>query len=350
MRPPRASFPDFPPPIVFTFSTMSLRAKSASEQAELKPVAVEDRSLTDLLSRRRTIEDHFAQLGHTYRHGRMYRTFEHRVSRPALKLALKVARIYSRGVENALTPAISNITLFFPRLPAALNGFQILHLSDFHIEGTPGLTERLVPLLEKLRPDVCVMTGDYRFEDHGPCEAVYPLMRKVLSAIRARFGVFGVLGNHDSSAMVSRLEELGMRMLVNEAVALGLGSNPLWLIGVDDPFDYGCHDLQRALDPVPANAFKVLLAHAPEIYEEAAQASVDLYLAGHTHAGQIRMPGIGALRLNAKCPRSYTAGHWRHRDMQGYTSAGVGCSSLPVRFGCPPEIALIELRSDSGSG
>lgn len=324
------------------------RVKSASGQADLKPITLEDRDSADLLVRRRAVEDHFAQLGHTYRHGRLYRTFEHRVSRPALKLALKVAGVYSRGLENALTPTVSKVSLFFPQLPATLDGFQILHLSDFHIDGTPGLTERLIPLLERLSPDVCVMTGDYRFEDYGPCEAIYPLMRKVLSAIRARFGVFGILGNHDSSGMVSRLEELGMRMLVNEAVALGLGSGPLWLVGVDDPFDYGCHDLERALDSVPLGAFKVLLAHAPEIYEEAAQASVALYLAGHTHAGQIRIPGIGALQ-NASCPRSYAAGHWRHRGMQGYTSAGVGCSSLPVRFGCPPEIALIELKTDTGS-
>ncbi len=327
---------------------MNSSVESASKQAHSKQVAVEERPLAELLVRRSAIEEHFAQLGHTYRHGRLYRAFERRVSRPALRLALQLAGIYSRGVENALSPVVKSVPLFFPDLPPALDGFQILHLSDFHIDGTPGLAESLIPLLRGLRPDLCVLTGDYRFEDHGPCEAVYPLMREILSGIRSRLGVFGILGNHDSSGMVSRLEELDIRMLVNEAVALGSGSDHLWLIGVDDPFDYGCHDLERALDPVPPGSFKVLLAHAPEIYEQAADAGIDLYLTGHTHAGQIRFPGLGALRQNARCPRAYAAGHWRHRDMQGYTSAGVGCSSLPVRFGCPPEIALLELRSDTG--
>ncbi len=325
---------------------MNSSLESAPEQACSKAIAIEERPLAELLAHRSAIEEHFARLGHTYRHGRMYRAFEHRVSRPALKLGLQLAGIYSRGVENALSPVVNAVSLFFPDLPRALNGFQILHLSDFHIDGTPGLAESLIPLLRDLKPDVCVLTGDYRFEDHGSCEAVYPLMRRILSVIRSRFGVFGILGNHDSSGMISPLEELGIRMLVNESVAIGSGSDQLWLIGVDDPFDYGCHDLERALEEVPSGSFKVLLAHAPEIYEEAAQAGVDLYLTGHTHAGQIRLPGLGALRQNANCPRAYAAGHWRHRGMQGYTSAGVGCSSLPVRFGCPPEIVLLELRSE----
>ncbi|MBV8866481.1 MAG: metallophosphoesterase [Acidobacteriaceae bacterium] len=329
---------------------MIASVESVPEQTRSKSITVDDRAVSELLKRRRAVEDHFAQLGHTYRHGRVYRAFEHRVSRPALKLALQVAGIYSRGIENALTPVLNKVPLFFPGLPTAWEGFQILHLSDFHIDGTPALAETLVAVLESLRPDVCVLTGDYRFEDHGPSEAIYPLMRKVLSGIQSRFGVFGILGNHDSSGMVSRLEELGIQMLINEAAAIGPGSNPLWLIGVDDPFDYGCHDLERALDSVPSGGFKILLAHSPEIYREAEAAGIDLYLAGHTHAGQIRIPGIGALRQNASCPRAYAAGHWRHLHMQGYTSAGVGCSSLPVRFGCPPEIALIELKSDTGRG
>ncbi len=327
---------------------MNASAKSASTHSRASSTVLEERPLDELLRRRRAVEQHFAQLGHTYRHGRLYRSFEHRVSRPALKLALQLAGIYSRGLENALNPSISRTSLTFQSLPPALDGFRILHLSDFHIDGTPGIAERLIPLLKGLRPDLCVLTGDYRFEDHGPCEAVYPLMRQILSGIQSRFGVFGILGNHDSSGMVSNLEELGVRMLLNEAVAIGSGPEAFWLIGVDDPFDYGCHDLERALGSVPPSSFKVLLAHSPEIYEPAEKAGIDLYLTGHTHAGQIRIPIIGALRQNASCPREYAGGQWRHRKMQGYTSAGLGCSSLPVRFGCPPEIALIELKSDVG--
>lgn len=301
-------------------------------------------SLESSLGPRLVVEKHFAQLGHTYRHGRLYRWFEHQITRPTLKLGLQMAGLYSRGARNAITPMVRRVSLEFPNLPAALNGFQILHLSDFHIEGTPGLTESLAPILSSLRPDVCVMTGDYRFEDHGSSEPVWPLMRKVVSAIHAPLGIFGILGNHDSSEIAHGMEELGVRMLINEAVGIGDSDAPLWLAGVDDPFDYQCHDLARALELVPDGSFTVLLAHAPEIFEEAESEGVNLYLSGHTHAGQIRLPGIGAVRQNARCPRAYTAGHWTHGRMQGYTSAGVGCSGLPVRFGCPPEIVLLELR------
>jgi hypothetical protein len=121
----------------------------------------------------------------------------------------------------------------------------------------------------------------------------------------------------------------------------------LWLIGVDDPHYYGCDDLAQALETVPANAFRLLLAHTPEMFDEAARSGIHLYLTGHTHGGQICVPRIGPLLLYAECPRTYTRGHWRHNGMQGYTSAGVGCSMLPVRYSCPPEIAVIELVKSS---
>ena len=304
----------------------------------------EESSLTESLKPRVAVEQHFAELGHSYRHGRLYRSFEHSVTRPALKLGLRLLGVYERGERNAVSPIVKRIELAFPNLPAALDGFQILHLSDFHIDGTPALADALVPVLSALRPDVCVMTGDYRFEDHGPAEPLYPLMDKVISSIQSKLGIFGILGNHDSSEMAFGLEKLGVRMLVNEAVELAQDLAPLWLLGVDDPYDFQCDDLGRALASVPPDSFKVLLAHAPEIYEEAERAAIDLYLCGHTHAGQIRLPGIGAIRQNARCPREYAAGHWRHGRMQGHTSAGVGCSGLAIRFGCPPEVALIELR------
>jgi predicted MPP superfamily phosphohydrolase len=112
---------------------------------------------------------------------------------------------------------------------------------------------------------------------------------------------------------------------------------------VDDPHFYGCDDLQDAMRPVPGQGFKLLLSHTPEMYREAADAGIALYLSGHTHAGQIRFPGIGAVAQLADCPRAYASGHWRHAAMQGYTTAGVGCSLLPVRLNCPPEIVVIEL-------
>ena len=305
----------------------------------------DERLLRQSLAPRMEVEKRFAEMGHTYRHGPFYRKFEHFVTRPLLRAFLRSTGLYARGARNALRPVVRNLRIPLAGLPPDLHGFRILHLSDFHIDGTPELADALVPMLRGLRPDLCLLTGDYRYEDHGPTESVYPLMRKILSNIDATFGTFAILGNHDSSEIAFRLEEMNVRMLVNEGVEIGRFSRPLWVAGVDDPFDFRCHDLARGLAQAPAGSISILMAHAPEIFEEAAAAGVHLYLAGHTHAGQIRFPGIGALRQNANCPKEFGFGHWRHGEMQGHTSAGLGCSSLPVRFNCPPEIALLELRA-----
>jgi predicted MPP superfamily phosphohydrolase len=239
--------------------------------------------------------------------------------------------------------------LHFADLPAAFEGFQILHLSDLHIDGTEGLTEALLPVLGGLKPDLCVITGDYRFDDEGSCEQIYPRMRSILSSISSKHGIFGILGNHDSSEIAFALEDMGMPMLINDAAEIRSGNASVWLIGVDDPFRYRCDDLASALASVPSQAFKILLAHTPELYRESSDRGIDLYLCGHTHAGQIRLPCIGFLRNHANCPRSYAHGHWARGRMQGYTSAGVGCSMLPIRFNCPPELVLIELALDRSS-
>jgi hypothetical protein len=210
-----------------------------------------------------------------------------------------------------------------------------------------GLAEILAPMLRRIEPDLCVFTGDYRFEDRGPCDGVYPRMRQITEAISAKHGIWGILGNHDSAEIAYGLEALGMHMLVNENVEVRRGADSLWLAGVDDPFDYRCDDLDAALTGVPEGGFKILLAHVPEIYQTAAARGVNLYLSGHTHAGQIRLPIIGSLKHNSHCPKEFSYGLWRHAGMQGYTTSGVGCSSVPVRFHCPPEIVVFELKCGS---
>jgi len=302
---------------------------------------LEERSLAERVEPRIEIEQRYARLGHTLRHGPFARFFERKIERPLLKFGLRATGLYERGMRNALAVSTTKIRLSFPDLPPAFEGFKILQISDFHIDGVDGLAEALEHALSRLdvEPDVCVFTGDYRFEDSGDCQMVYPRMRKVVRSIRAKHGIYGILGNHDAAEIAVALEEFGVRMLVNEAAEIGA----LWLVGVDDKFEYRCDDLPAALARVPPDGFKILLSHSPELYREAAAAGIQLYLTGHTHAGQIRLPGIGAIKHNAQCPRRMAFGAWRHDGMQGYTSAGVGCSSLPIRFYCPPELVVIEL-------
>jgi predicted MPP superfamily phosphohydrolase len=302
------------------------------------------RALEPRLTRRRALEDKYQKGWPGYARGD-FLLWKDRLTAALLKATLKISGLYDRGVANALCSVVRHLRLEFAELPPHLSGFRILHLSDLHIDGVEGLAEILADHVSDLPVDLCVMTGDYRFKIEGPCHAVYPRMRRIVDSIRARHGVVGILGNHDCADIAVTLEKVGVRMLINEAVAAGAPDHRLWVIGVDDPHYYGCDDLAGALDGVPDDAFKLLLAHTPEMFGEAAEAGIDLYLTGHTHAGQICLPWLGPLVSHATCPRQYTYGHWQHGGMQGYTTAGAGCSLLPVRFQCPPEICVIELAS-----
>lgn len=308
-------------------------------------ICLDESSLTGRLKPRIAIEDRFPEIGHSFRRKPLWqRALEKKFLRPLLKLSLQATGLYPLGIRNSLNLVVREFALAFPTLPAAFHGFRILQISDLHIDGVDGLAEVLVPLLSGLRPDLCVLTGDYRFEIEGSCSEVYRRMRPVIASIEARHGIFGILGNHDVAEMAFALEEMGVVMLQNDACEIREGKSSIVLIGVDDPFDYRCDDLPAALACVPPHAFKLLLAHAPDIYEAAAAAGIHLCLSGHTHAGQIRLPLVGAVRHNSDAPSAYTAGQWNHNGMQGYTSSGAGCSMLPIRYNCPPEVAIIELR------
>ncbi len=257
---------------------------------------------------------------------------------------LRATGLLARGERNALSPVVRDIRFTFDTLPKDFCGFRLMHLSDLHADGLAGLAEAICDKIRGIEVDLCVLTGDYCFEIYGPCHGVYHNMEKIAGSIRARHGVLGVLGNHDFAEEAFELERMGVRMLINDAVELREGKQSIWVVGVDDPHYYGCDDLPAALSRVPRDAFKLLLVHTPEMLEEADASDIDLYLCGHTHGGQICLPWIGPILVNANCPRKYTKGAWRYRRVQGYTSSGVGSSCVPVRFFCPPEIAVIELR------
>jgi hypothetical protein len=260
-----------------------------------------------------------------------------------LQAGLRLLGLYSRGERNARQPVVKYLRFSFDTLPETFSGFKILHLSDLHADGLPGLAESICERIRDLEVDVCVLTGDYRFRTSGPCYGVYANMERILARVNARHGIVGILGNHDWAEMIPEFERMGVTMLVNESLELRHGSQSIWLLGVDDPHYYGCDDLSRALLEIPGDAFKILLVHTPELIEEAACNGIHLYLCGHTHGGQICMPFIGPLITNANCSRKYARGVWQHKQVKGYTSAGVGCSGVPVRFFCPPELVLIEL-------
>jgi hypothetical protein len=161
-------------------------------------------------------------------------------------------------------------------------------------------------------------------------------------------GAAAVLGNHDGAAFVDPLRELGATVLMNERFALSLGADRIWIAGVDDPHRYRCDNLPLALGGVPPEAFTLLLAHSPELASTAPDHGIDLYLCGHTHCGQVCLPGGKPIVVNARAARRYCVRAWRNGRTRGYTAAGLGTTDIPVRFFCPPEAALIRLRRGAG--
>ena len=155
---------------------------------------------------------------------------------------------------------------------------------------------------------------------------------------------YGVLGNHDTVCMLPGLEEIGIRMLMNEHETIKRGNQCVYLAGVDDAHFYRADNIEKAVSGIPSDEFSILLSHTPEIYRQAALADFNLLLSGHTHGGQICLPGGIPITLDSVLPRQMGAGPWRYRDMIGYTSVGAGSSIVPVRFNCPPEITLHHLQ------
>lgn len=262
-----------------------------------------------------------------------------------LRLGLKLLRLYEKGRKNALDLRLNEEEFFFQNLPPGLEGVRILHLSDLHLPRRfPAFAEKAAALLDGLTVDLCVMTGDYRWGYFGPVDHAPEQISTILSGVRSRYGVVGVFGNHDSFIMGETLEKEGIPLLFNEGIALPFGADTLWVGGIDDPHIFRCTDLKAATAGAPENAWKLLLAHSPEKVREAEALGFSLYLCGHTHGGQIRLAVIGALSYNASCRRSQILGWWQYKNMQGYTSAGLGTTDLPVRYLCPPEATLFTLR------
>ena len=197
-----------------------------------------------------------------------------------------------------------------------------------------------------LDPDLVVLLGDYVIQSVLLGDFVEPAeTAKKLAKLEARYGVYGVLGNHDwwhdGPAIRRELEEAGVVMLDNEATEIEIDGRALWIAGVAD-------DMTQAPDPggtlaaVPGDAPALVIAHDPAILPDVPERAV-LTLAGHTHGGQVYLPGVGALVIPGRSPLRYAYGHIREFGRDLYVTAGVGTSILPVRFNMPPEIAVITL-------
>lgn len=262
-----------------------------------------------------------------------------------IRVCLKLVGLFRRGQRNSRRLRTVHHEFRLPQLPAAFDGYRILHLTDLHVDMDAANLQAVIDQIRPLEYDLCVLTGDYRRLTWGPIDDALQGMSELRQAIRGE--PLAVLGNHDSIRMLPGLEDMGYRVLLNESVVIERDGQSLFVAGVDDPHFYKVHNLQRAGDQIPDAATSLLLSHSPEIWREASHAGFDAYLCGHTHGGQICLPGGVPVTLDADCPRSLGRGHWQRGGMQGYTSPGAGTSVVNVRLNCPPEVTIHTLKKHS---
>ena len=260
-----------------------------------------------------------------------------------LEYLLRLSGLYWRGRRNTLDIQVRRNEVGIVGLPAAFDGFAILHISDLHADLNPPAIDALAGMVAGLQYDACVLTGDYRASTSGPHEPALRAMAGLCTQVKQP--IYGVFGNHDSIRMLPEIESMGVRMLMNEHIQLVRDSDAIYLVGVDDAHYYRVDSLANAAAGIPADAVSILLSHTPEIYRQAAHAGFDLMLCGHTHGGQICLPGGVPLTLDSRCPRYMGSGAWRYGDMQAYTTVGAGSCIVPVRLNCPPEVVIHRLHA-----
>ena len=259
--------------------------------------------------------------------------------------ALYALGLLRRGRKNALGLRLTRLAYEFGNLPPAFDGYRMVLLTDPHLDGLDGLAERLAEMLAELRPDILLLGGDYRYDTHGGWTAAMRRMERVLRDCRPADGTWAVLGNHDCLPMAEDLVGMGARVLFNQAVVLRRGGQRIHLVGLDEPRYFARHEPAGAMQGIPAGEFTVVLAHAPDAAPEVAGLGADLYLCGHTHAGQIKLPVLGTPVTHSRAPKSIRIGAWQLNGMRGYTSHGAGVSGAPVRFGTRGELVEIVLRA-----
>jgi len=241
----------------------------------------------------------------------------------------------------------TRITL--PSWPANFKGMRIAVISDLHA-GSPFITidkiHQIVEMTNAARPDLILMPGDFVIQGVPGGRFMEPEdMASALKGLRARFGVFATLGNHDwwynGQRVKKSLENAGITVLENDAAMIERDGAAIWVVGIGDKWE-GNPDIAKALARVNDSAPIVALTHNPDIFPPI-PARVALTIAGHTHGGQVALPIIGRPIVPSDYGERYAAGHIVEGSKHLFVTTGVGTSILPVRFRVPPEISLLTI-------
>lgn len=253
-----------------------------------------------------------------------------------IKYFLKGTGLLPTAQRQFMEPILEQNSFQIPGLPSPLDGFTILHLTDLHIELEPALAPIIVKKIKDLAYDLCVITGDLQHA-FDAADTVTNLLKPILKTINTP--VYAVPGNHDTTKVITQLEVAGLPFLLNEHIPINHNGANFHLCGIDDPIYFRTHDLQKARQGLCAQDITLLLSHAATTAEKANALDYTLQLSGHTHGGQLCLPG-GIPIVKGSTPRQRVKGPWHHQRLLGYTSRGIGASHIPARLFCSPEITL----------
>ncbi len=273
-------------------------------------------------------------------------------SRPQQTALRTLAASFSQAARAALAEpyrlTVEHHAIRLRRLPRSLDGLRIVQLSDIHLSPFTGSAQiqHAIETANSLEPDIIALTGDYVSHEReyaAPCA-------ELMGRLRARYGVYAVLGNHDHWTDAPLITDLfraeGIRVLINEGMRFEQKGAAFWLAGVDDTM-VGLEDLPLALAGARKDEMKLLLAHNPVILRRAARAGVDLVLSGHTHGGQVAWRSERG--ASGRPRRRLLKGLGSRAGTQIYVTRGLGTVVLPIRYGCPPEVSHLELRCRQNS-
>ena len=262
----------------------------------------------------------------------------------AARVVLKLFRCWDRAVACAKDVEVKRLGFFLPDLPQAFKGARILFISDLHFPSFDDFTEQLITLIEPLDFDYCFLGGDYSNGIGDNPELVEPQLKKLVAAIsRKTSHIYGVLGNHDIYRTAEVLDTLGVKMLINDSCVITRGDDRINLVGLDDHHRFDDVNWQLAEAELYVKGFNILLSHSPDNCHIAAAKGYRLMLSGHTHGGQLCLPGGFPILTHAKTSRKFAKGYWKIGDLQGYTTNGAGSGNLSARLFAQPEICLFTL-------
>lgn len=265
-------------------------------------------------------------------------------STPVRTLAAGLLQAAQSAFAEPFNLVVERRAIGLKRLPQELDGMTIVQLTDIHHSPFTDReqVERAIQTANSLEPDIIALTGDYVSHERSFISPVAGLLGK----LKARYGVYAILGNHDhwtDAALITDLFRLeGIKVLINDGFRFEANGASFWLAGVDDTM-VGLEDLPQALTGSKEEEMKLLLAHNPVILRRAARAGIDLVLSGHTHGGQVTLRPERDKQGRPR--RRMLRGLGKRYETQIYVSRGIGTVVLPVRYGSLPEVSHLTLRT-----